>query len=61
MSQALEGLKWRYACKKFNPEKKVSEEDLKTQQEINAYKTEIYISTFAISIRNIKLRNMYGL
>ena len=29
MSQALEGLKWRYACKKFNPEKKVSEEDLK--------------------------------
>ena len=29
MSNALEGLKWRYACKKFNPEKKVSEADLK--------------------------------
>ena len=28
MSAALEGLKWRYACKKFNPEKKVSNEDL---------------------------------
>ena len=29
MSNALEGLKWRYACKSSIPKKKVSEADLK--------------------------------